>query len=135
STLYLSCLVYSTKHRPPRSTLFPYTTLFRSAQERASLTAVGAPWLHRLRALLRSQCLPRQEWARADRLAAAAALSGLIRASRIPPSAGRPARSPAAPWPGARPCRPSVQRTPECPVDWRRHAAAWPHRRPWGNPP
>src|SRR3712207_6947368 len=29
--------------RPPRSTLFPYTTLFRSAQEEGSLQATGGP--------------------------------------------------------------------------------------------
>src|SRR3989449_1382789 len=33
--------------RPPRSTLFPYTTLFRSATTSATLGAAAAPW-HRM---------------------------------------------------------------------------------------
>src|SRR5260370_21777452 len=32
--------------RPPRSTLFPYTTLFRSAAQRDQAGGVGAFWRH-----------------------------------------------------------------------------------------
>src|SRR5690606_25496651 len=39
-------------------------------QERASLTALGAPWFHRLRAFFRSQCLSDGKGSRADQLAA-----------------------------------------------------------------
>src|SRR3712207_8022051 len=35
--------------RPPRSTLFPYTTLFRSCPERHLLLSIGAPWRLRRR--------------------------------------------------------------------------------------
>src|SRR2546430_8210691 len=39
--------------RPPRSTLFPYTTLFRSGLSRSLVAVLGAPiavygWVHRL---------------------------------------------------------------------------------------
>src|SRR3712207_7580600 len=36
--------------RPPRSTLFPYTTLFRSSRGRVALSAPGAPAAELLRA-------------------------------------------------------------------------------------
>src|SRR2546430_9092597 len=47
--------------RPPRSTLFPYTTLFRSAtRSRASAALVASGFSHRT-------CLPRSAAARAQR--------------------------------------------------------------------
>src|SRR5256885_10867804 len=44
--------------RPPRSTLFPYTTLFRSVGHEDRIVAIGE---HQLRALLRVQGLGRSE--------------------------------------------------------------------------
>src|SRR2546429_5092438 len=45
--------------RPPRSTLFPYTTLFRSARARSPQSSRGTPWgAHRR---------PARPWRRASR--------------------------------------------------------------------
>src|SRR5260370_41154596 len=43
--------------RPPRSTLFPYTTLFRSRPRDVWLSGLDQPWLHRayVRAEARSE--------------------------------------------------------------------------------
>src|SRR5690348_17391532 len=56
--------------RPPRSTLFPYTTLFRSAPERGALPLAG-------RGQRRDRAAPRRDRPLAD---AAAGLAGLHRA-------------------------------------------------------
>src|SRR3712207_7633688 len=42
NALFLFCFFFLMIRRPPRSTLFPYTTLFRSAEMRAG-EASGAP--------------------------------------------------------------------------------------------
>src|SRR2546427_9552553 len=48
--------------RPPRSTLFPYTTLFRSRRERRRLrTRSAAPRTRRSRCRGASRCRPRSE--------------------------------------------------------------------------
>src|SRR5579859_6730283 len=47
--------------RPPRSTLFPYTTLFRSSPPSRPCTACTAP-AREVRQLLPRACLPKQAW-------------------------------------------------------------------------
>src|SRR2546429_2475789 len=46
-TLYLVCFFFLMIRRPPRSTLFPYTTLFRSVRRRARRTLISAPFVDR----------------------------------------------------------------------------------------
>src|SRR5436309_12339769 len=43
-TLHLLYFFFLLIRRPPRSTLFPYTTLFRSRRPRASIRGTDAPW-------------------------------------------------------------------------------------------
>src|SRR2546425_5196282 len=45
--------------RPPRSTLFPYTTLFRSLQDPGFESAAGAYYAHRVEPLGAGQGAPR----------------------------------------------------------------------------
>src|SRR5205823_13457890 len=82
---------------PPRSTLFPYTTLFRSPRPRQTSRAAGAS---RLRARERPVAAPRRT--------APSRLRG-VRA-RSPPAARCPARSPGA---SGRPCPRSEEHTSE----------------------
>src|SRR5215467_6639367 len=48
TTMGLRCIFFLMIRRPPRSTLFPYTTLFRSRPPGVASGAVRAEQLHRL---------------------------------------------------------------------------------------
>src|SRR5207237_10893798 len=60
STSSFSCFLLFITRRPPRSTLFPYTTLFRSL--RSSRSSYFATFRHQLTILSKTDALDEEKW-------------------------------------------------------------------------